>query len=175
MTIFNCCTMVRSIFLFSIVFLLSCSGEKEEEVHQNDWSTRKATFQPGDSLETGTTYLSVYSSVYSFTEKSTTNLTATVSLRNTDLDNQIYVQDAKYYNTQGDLIRTYFDEAIFIDPLETVEIVIYQYDEEGGTGGNFIFNWSKAPKTCEPMFEAVMISTSGQQGLSFSTQGKRIK
>jgi len=48
-------------------------------------------------------------------------------------------------------------------------------DVEGGTGSNFIFEW-QAPKNCpEPLFEGVMNSTVGQQGLSFTTQSRRIK
>jgi len=59
--------------------------------------------------------------------------------------------------------------------LETVEIVIDQEDQTGGTGANFIFYWRTCSKKIEPLFEGVMISTYGQQGLSFTTQGKRIK
>lgn len=60
-------------------------------------------------------------------------------------------------------------------PLETVEIVVDETDVEGGTGANFIFEWSKKDSTPEPLFEAVMISTSGQQGLSFTSTGIRIE
>ena len=58
--------------------------------------------------------------------------------------------------------------------METVEIVIDQDDNEGGTGANFIFDWKIKPDTNEPLFEAVMISTYGQQGLSFTTTGIRL-
>ena len=58
--------------------------------------------------------------------------------------------------------------------METVEIVIDENDKEGGTGANFHFDWRIKPLSNEPLFEAVMISSFGQ-GLSFTTQGKRIK
>ena len=42
-------------------------------------------------------------------------------------------------------------------------------------GSNFLFEW-KIPKNCpEPLFEGIMSSTMGQQGLSFTTQSKRIQ
>ncbi|MEX0363512.1 MAG: DUF3124 domain-containing protein, partial [Allomuricauda sp.] len=44
-----------------------------------------------------------------------------------------------------------------------------------GTGSNFIFEW-KIPRNCpEPLIEGIMSSTMGQQGLSFTTQAKRIE
>lgn len=59
--------------------------------------------------------------------------------------------------------------------METVEIVIDESDKEGGTGANFLFKWSISPNSSEPFFESVMLSTSGQQGISFTTRGKAIK
>ena len=55
--------------------------------------------------------------------------------------------------------------------METIEIVIDQVDSVGGTGGNFIFSWATENQYNEPLFEAIMISTDNQQGISFTTQG----
>ena len=83
--------------------------------------------------------------------------------------------NAEYYNTQGELLRSYFDHPIYLVPLETVEIVIDEGDREGGTGANFLFDWRIKQGSNEPLFEAIMISTSGQQGLSFTTNGIQAK
>ncbi|KKN46411.1 hypothetical protein LCGC14_0673190 [marine sediment metagenome] len=128
-----------------------------------------------DSLDMGHTFLSIYSSVYMRNEKEQSDLTVTVSLHNPNRDEEVFIDKAVYYNTQGDPIRTYFDRTIFIKPMETVQIVIDGVDKEGGTGANFIFDWKKKPNSNEPLFEAVMINTFGSQGLSFVTEGKRIK
>ncbi len=122
----------------------------------------------------GSTYLSVYSQIYSETEHRSHNLTATVSMRNTSCIDTIYICSADYYNTKGELIRKYFDKTIYLKPMETVEIVIDQSDKEGGTGANFIFNWQTKEKCSQPLFECIMISTYGQQGLSFTTTGIRV-
>ena len=46
-------------------------------------------------------------------------------------------------------------------------------DVTGGTGSNFLFEWA-IPRNCpEPLFEGVMNSTMGQQGLSFTTLAKQ--
>ncbi len=130
-------------------------------------------FEVPDSLIAGRTYLSVYSEIYSQTEHRTSNLTATVSLRNTSATDSVFVLSAEYFDTGGTIIRNYLDRPIYLLPLETVEIVIDQVDSKGGTGGNFIFDWRMKEGSSEPLFEGVMISTYGQQGLSFTTQGVR--
>ena len=95
-------------------------------------------------------------------------------MRNTNVDT-VFITSAKYYNTHGDLVRTYFEHPIQLHAMETVEIIIAEVDREGGTGGNLIFDWAIPNNDSMPLFEAVMISTSGQQGLSFRTEGMRIK
>jgi hypothetical protein len=87
----------------------------------------------------------------------------------------IYIHNIEYYNTRGDLVKSYITESIFIDPMETVEIVIKQTDTLGGTGANFVFDWSIKTGTNEPFFEGVMVSSSGNQGFAFVTQGRRIE
>ncbi len=171
-----CHTMKKLLLLLISALIFSACAERTESVtiEPVSWDKRKSSPNPADSMINGQTYLSVYSQIYSQTQHRKYDLTATVSLRNTDLDDTIYIHRTTYYNTQGQLIRTFFDEPIFIAPLETVEIVIDETDQEGGTGGNFIFDWAIKPGTNQPLFEGVMISTSGQQGLSFTTQGKRI-
>lgn len=96
-------------------------------------------------------------------------------MRNTSLKDTVYIDKAEYFDTKGTPIRIYFEQTIFIAPMETVEIVIDEIDREGGTGANFLFDWKIKPASSEPLFEGVMISTSGQQGLSFTTQGQRVK
>ncbi|MEP2239813.1 MAG: DUF3124 domain-containing protein [Maribacter sp.] len=169
--------MKKVILLFSIVTLLaSCVQEKEiSSIHPENWTKRKATINAKDSLEYGKSYLSIYSQIYSSSEHKTHNLTAMVSLRNTSDVDTIYITKAEYFDTHGVSLRSYFSHPIYLAPLETAEIIIDEMDIEGGTGSNFIFEWN-APKECpEPLFEGVMNSTVGQQGLSFTTQSRRIK
>ncbi|MDC6350099.1 DUF3124 domain-containing protein [Zeaxanthinibacter sp. PT1] len=165
-----------SIILILTLLALSCN--EEVKVTSNDpvnLEKRTAHSIPGDSLKNGSSYLSVYSQIYSQTEHRTHDLTATVSMRNINKTDTIYVEKAEYFDTHGNLIRTYFDKTIFILPLETVEIVIEERDQEGGTGANFLFDWTVPAGVHEPYFEGVMISTSGSQGLSFTTKGISIE
>lgn len=169
---------MQRFFLFSIlVSLFACQEPHVEESAANpvNWEKRRVDLSKADTLVQGKTYLSVYSEIYSSTMHKTYDLTATVSMRNISTKDTLYVLDAQYYDTHGKMIREYFDKAIYIAPMETVEIVIELSDKEGGTGGNFIFDWKIKPDSDEPFFEAVMISIIGSQGLSFITHGKKVK
>lgn len=159
-----------------LVLFASCKESQTKTSPENiNWKNRAVNIPLSDSLEAGTTYLSVYSQIYSLTESRTHDLTVTVSMRNMNAHDTIYIQKAEYYDTAGQLIHNYINEPIFLAPMETVEIVIEEIDRSGGTGGNFLFDWNIEPSLNAPLFEAVMISTSGQQGLSFTTTGVVIK
>ena len=164
---------------FSIVLLLllvfSCTNSDEiSSINPVNWKNRTTLIPALDSLTTGTTYLSVYSQIYSFSEHRSQDLTVTVSMRNTNKKDTIYIQRAEYFGTNGKPIRTYFTQPVFIGPMETVEIIIDNDDRTGGSGANFLFEWSVKSDIHPPLFEAVMISTAGSLGISFVTQGKQI-
>ncbi|SHJ65446.1 Protein of unknown function [Arenibacter nanhaiticus] len=158
-----------------ILGVISCNENKETtHIDPVNWDSKYISVPEKDSLIKGSSYLSVYSSIYDGTEKVLHHLTATTSIRNINPTDSIYILKAAYYNTEGAMLRTYFKKPIFLKPLETIEIVIDQDDKHGGPGANFIFDWAVKPKDHEPIFEAVMISTTGQQGISFTTQGIKL-
>ena len=164
------------LFLSVCLLIFSCEEKREySSIEPNNWNKRTVNLNNKDSLIFGQTYLSVYSQIYSSSEDRTHNLTVTVSMKNINLKDTVFIEKANYYDTKGALIRTYFNKDIFIAPLETVEIIIDEVDQFGGTGGNFIFNWKKKKLTNDPHFESIMISTFGQQGLSFTSQGIKLK
>ena len=168
---------MKKVFLLLVYILItSCNQEKElSSIDTVNWEKRKVNIEPKDSLIIGSTYLSVYSQIYSLDEHKTHDLTVTVSMRNINKTDTIYLNKAEYFDTHGNSIRTYFDFPIYLKPMETVEIIIDEIDGEGGTGGNFVFDWKIKQNSLTPFFEGVMISTSGQQGLSFTTHGVQIE
>ncbi|KJJ40081.1 DUF3124 domain-containing protein [Aequorivita vladivostokensis] len=166
--------------IFLAAMFISCEEQKEiSSYHPNHWEDHYVDANnsglKGDSLQSGKTYLSIYSHIYSFSMEKSQNLTAMVSLRNVSETDTIYISKADYYGTEGQLIRHYFKKPIYLKPLETVEIVIDETDQHGGSGANFIFEWTTTASTPEPLFEAIMTSLRGAQGLSFTTVGRRIK
>ena len=166
-------------YIFSIIticlLIYSCGEEKVEPISQSvNKEDRKANISPSDSLIHGKSYLPVYSKIYHHKVQETVDLTITVSLKNISPKDSIYIIKADLFDTSGDAVRSFLEYPVFLKPLETVEVVIEELDELGGTGGNFIIEWAVKDEKNPPLFEAVMISTLGQQGISFTSRAVRI-
>ncbi|WP_018128369.1 DUF3124 domain-containing protein [Balneola vulgaris] len=164
-----------AIFISVFVLQVSCTNidTKERPPLLPSWTDR-TTPLPEEIISNPrlSSYLPVYSEIYSNNEHRTHALTATISIRNINKSDTIWVDEANYFNTQGELIRAYIQQPVYLAPLETVEIVIAEDDLSGGSGSNFLFSWVDQTPTIQPPFiQAVMISTSGQQGISFVTEG----
>lgn len=158
--------------LLTVLLLIGCTENQKPKPGINlDLTARTAAINKADSLVSGSTYLAIYSQIYQRSQHHTYNLTATVSMRNLSSSDTVFLKNADFYDTHGELLKSYIKEPIFLAPLETVEIVIDEKDKTGGTGANFIFDWNKKAGSLDPYFQAVMISTTGQQGLSFTTEG----
>ncbi len=170
---------IKLIFLVLIAFIFTaCSDKKIEQAAMSDPAELKQfeTKNPlPDSLTSGSSYLSVYSQIYIIENKRKQDLAVTVSLRNLSRKDSIYFTAIEHFDTSGKLVASYVQKPIVLQPLQTVEIVLSQYESVGETGGNFIFDWHKPAVAPNPLFEAVMISTMGQQGLSFVTTGTTLK
>ncbi len=158
-----------------LLFFTSCQQkEKINTMNVLNHENRKARITALDSLKHGKTYLPLYSHIYHIHEQRSYDLTVTISMRNISLTDSVYILSAQYFNTEGLKLRDYIPDPVFLKPLETIEIVISEADTAGGSGAKFIFDWAVLDDKNPPLFEAVMISTYGQQGLSFSTRGVNI-
>lgn len=163
--------MIIKILFISLLFV-SCKEEMDKyPVKQVDWESQKSDRSNFDSLQVGKTYLPLYSHIYHIHEHRTFDLTITVSIRNVSMTDSVYILKADYFNTVGGKIRKYLKQPIYLKPMETIEIIIAEQDNEGGSGANFVFEWAVKKSKNPPLFEAVMISTNGQQGISFITRG----
>lgn len=162
--------------LFIAFIINACSGKVSDKypAKQTDWKSNQTNIEIFDDYFQGKTYLPVYSHIYHIHEHRTFDLTITVSIRNISLTDSAFILKADYFNTVGKNIRQYIEKPIYLKPLETLEIVIGEQDIKGGSGANFVFEWAIKNGKNPPLFEAVMISTYGQQGLSFTTRGVQI-
>ncbi|MBN1968288.1 MAG: DUF3124 domain-containing protein [Candidatus Delongbacteria bacterium] len=166
--------IVKALISVSIALIISACNEKETDkylINKADWTSKQTTIENFDNHYQGKTYLPVYSHIYHIHKHRTFDLTITISIRNISLSDSIYILKADYFNTVGENIRQYIKKPIYLSPLETTEIIIEEQDIEGGSGANFVFDWATKDGNNPPLFEAIMISTHGQQGLSFSTRG----
>lgn len=168
--------MWKYLLMISILVFASCNNKMIENIgRQISWDTREAALEEYNTLIKGKSYLPVYSHVYHIVKNRPFYLTITVSIRNISEKDTIYLLRSDYYNTDGKLLKNYLNKPIYINPLETIEFVIEESDREGGSGANFIFEWAGEDIKMAPLIEAVMISTNGQQGISFTTRGVKVE
>jgi len=159
--------------LFALNLIIGCASPNEDPPVQN-WDDKIVSGSIPDSLSHGKSYLSVYSQIYSFSQHSKYNLTGLISMRNVSEVDTLYISRADYFATGGEKIRGYIEEPVFLLPMETIDIIIDQNDVSGGTGSNFIFEWHISEDAPEPIFEGVMSSMQGNQGVGFTTTAKRL-
>jgi hypothetical protein len=97
-----------------------------------------------------------------------------VSIRNTSLRKPIRLLSARYYDTDGKLLREYVEAPRTIGPLGTLELFVEQRESEGGSGANFVIQWDASLPTNPPLVEAVHVDIQGSRTLSFITTGRPI-
>lgn len=119
--------------------------------------------------------MAVYSNIFSAPRMIPYNLSALLSIRNTDMSNSIRITTADYYDTKGKLVRQYYPRPIILAPLESVSIFVPEEDTKGGTGANFIVRWNSAKEVNVPIIESLMIGMKSGQGISFVSQGREIQ
>jgi len=122
-----------------------------------------------------TIYVPVYSHIYYENQKKVLYLSATLSIRNTDLSNPIIITSVRYYDTGGKLIKQYLEDPVELRSLASTDFVVERTDTSGGLGANFIVDWIARKEVSEPVVEAVMISAVSSQGISFVSPGRVIK
>ena len=124
-----------------------------------------------------TLYLPIYSHLYHGeinprTGKPSETLVSThVSVRNTDSRSPIRLTSARYYNTDGKLLREYLPQALTIPPLGTHELFVPRSDSSGGSGANFLIDWSAERPVNPPLVEALHADIREARTLIFITTG----
>ena len=118
-----------------------------------------------------TVYVPAYSHIYSQAGRPL-RLAVTLSVRNASPKDSITLRSVQYFDSNGKFVRSFTDQTIEVAPLATKEFFVPENDTEGGAGANFIVQWTSATAdVIPPIVEAVMISTAGQQGVSFASRG----
>ena len=119
-------------------------------------------------------YVPVYSHVYA-DGGGPYPIETTLSIRNTDVDESIFIRFVSYYNTAGEFVEHYLQEPIRLAPLQTVEFLVEGRDSSGGSGANFLVEWRAAQDTNKPLIECVMVGTAGPRGICFNRVGIEIQ
>lgn len=119
-------------------------------------------------------YIPIYSDIYIDKVNQSSLLSATLSVRNTSFNDSLFISKIDYYNTAGNLVRSYVKQPIVLSPMASINYVIEKEDKAGGHGANFIVELS-SDNDVKPLIQAIMIGEDGNKGFSFSTDGYSIK
>jgi hypothetical protein len=122
-----------------------------------------------------TVYGPVYSHIYGYDRKRVIDLAATLSVRNTDARQAIRLESVRYFDSEGRLLKEHLERPMRLGPMASTDFVVEQHDTAGGSGANFIVEWTAADAVTPPVIETVMIGTSHQQGISFLSVGRVIR
>ncbi|MCW9705621.1 DUF3124 domain-containing protein [Fodinibius salsisoli] len=168
------------------LLFIGCTNESPQRGGERD-TPPDSTFVPSAGLPDSSTYerasssmgqliyIPVYSHIYQQDRQKTFNLTATLSIRNVDPFRTLRLRKVAYYDSGGQLIQHYLEESIQLEPLSSTSFVVEERDLRGGVGANFLVRWIAENEVNPPIVEAVMISTSQQQGISFISEGRVIE
>jgi len=163
--------MKPTLYIAAFMFLLySCQQRKAPETKHHP-AIHYTTVEKTTFALTELVYIPIYSDIYYVDSKHTFSLTATLSIRNTSFKDSIYVFSIDYYNSGGQKVRRYNESTLLVKPMESVEFVVENKDDTGGVGANFVVEWGAKSGAQKPFFQGVMIGTTGQQGISFTTEG----
>ena len=102
-------------------------------------------------------------------------LSALVSIRNTSLKTSIKVTSARYYNTDGKLLKEFVSAPRVIAPMGTMELFVEKKESEGGSGANFVIQWEAATATNPPVVEAVHTDIQLNRTPTFITTARAIR
>ncbi|WP_085372593.1 DUF3124 domain-containing protein [Magnetospirillum sp. ME-1] len=101
-------------------------------------------------------------------------LSSMLSLRNTDLAHSITVTSARYYDTEGKLLREYLPKPLVLGPMGSSELFVEHKDKSGGSGANFVVEWKADRPVNPPVVETVNAYFFGTQSVAFTSPGRPI-
>ncbi|PKN18156.1 MAG: hypothetical protein CVU71_11615 [Deltaproteobacteria bacterium HGW-Deltaproteobacteria-6] len=170
------------LILLLTVAIVSCRAQEAGQESKTENSSPAVSFNPdtlkipdkgGRKLKGQVLYMPIYSNIPS-NYKQLHNLSAFLAIHNTDLNHQIKITKADYFNTEGIIVRSFISAEQSVKPLATIIFTISKEDQSG-TGSNFIVEWMAERPVNEPLIESVMIDLSGNLGLSFLSSGRVIR
>jgi hypothetical protein len=103
-------------------------------------------------------------------------LRANLVIHNTDPVHPITLTRVDHYDTHGKLVEKYLQQPLKLEPLGATRVVVKEPKKgDEGLGANFVVQWHADRKVTEPIIDCLMLGTLGNQGFSFTSQGRIIR
>jgi len=164
----------------SVILLPSCKNRLDES---KDTQTPQK-FNPNDYqigkvntlklLRGQVLYLPIYSTIPYQKGKVFTDLSAFMTIHNTDFNNTIKITKVQYIDNDGNLVKDYTTDDLLLKPLAAKNFFVPSTDKSG-TGANFILEWVSDSLVAEPLVESVIVGLTSGQGVSFISSGKVVR
>ena len=119
-----------------------------------------------------TIYVPVYSNIYVGDRELSWDLSANLSVRNTDPSDPITLLAVDYYDSDGKLVRRYLSKPKQLNPMGASYYYVKTSDNKGGWGANFIVKWKSEKEVNAPVIECVMSGLRGSHSVSFLSSGR---
>lgn len=172
--------MKKTLSLFLLAALMGCESktktepiEKTREIDTTQLiikETSNVKMVKGQLL-----YVPIYSNLPHRQESSKLDISAFLAIHNIDIKHQLKISKILFCNTQGKLVKDYTEKkGMMLAPLETKTIYV-PYEDQSGTGANFLVEWYSDENMNEPLIESVMVNTVANQNVSFTSGAKIIR
>lgn len=120
-------------------------------------------------------YMPIYSNIPHYMDSLMLDMSAFVTIHNTDFKNPIRLQKVQYFNSKGQMVRDFLNNKFqVIKPLETHDFYI-PYNDKSGLGANFLIEWKSDSLVTEPLVESITLNTKIHNTIAVLSQGKVIK
>lgn len=102
-------------------------------------------------------------------------LSALVSVRNTDSRSALRVTSARYFDSNGKMLREFVAAPRTVPPLGALDLFVERRESEGGSGASFLIKWQSDAPVNPPFVEAVHVDLQSLRPLSFTTFGRPVQ
>lgn len=169
--------MIRNTIIAILLAVLSTACQENkfqlQYDHQNILYIDKSALPEMEINES--VYVPAYSDLYYESQEKKTFFTVILSLRNISFTDTLYFTHIDYYSSHGKLLREYIDQVLVLRPMESMEYIVEEAEKEGGTGANFVVNYSaKANLNNHPFIETIMMGNLDNYRFAFTSPGVRI-
>ncbi|MBN2745174.1 MAG: DUF3124 domain-containing protein [Bacteroidales bacterium] len=164
-------------FIFITILISSCTNDEQSVLNKNG-----TLLIPAESLDLGneyrcwdSVYLPVYTAIFTKSYESKFQLTVTISIRNTDVNDSITIHSVNHYDNIGQLTHIFVSEGLVLKPLCTKEFVLEENAGDFGVSSSIVVVWSSRKTVTNPIIQGFLVSIRGGQGISAITDGISIR
>jgi hypothetical protein len=164
------------VLLFALALLLPAATTAQEVPPRLAGFAEALAAGPVDlSGLRGRTYVPAYSSLMAAGGGTRIDFSVTLAIHNGSATRGIAIERIEYHDTTGRLVETPLERPVTLKPYGTIQVTIPQPDTRGGLGADFVVDWTAPTAGTEPIVEAVMLSSHGNQSYGFVSPGRKVE